>query len=54
MQLKQHYEFDFDHPGFDDILQSHTAQRREAMLKGFNDPVTIVQINPQAAYAENY
>jgi hypothetical protein len=45
VQLKQHYDFDFDHP--------YAAQRRDVLLKGFTDPVTIAQINPQAAHAEN-
>jgi hypothetical protein len=53
VQLKQYYDFDFDHPGVEDILQPHAVQRREVLLKGFTDPVTIAQINPQAAYAEN-
>jgi hypothetical protein len=45
VQLKQHYEFDVDHP--------HAVQRREVLLKGFTDPVTIAHNNPQAAHAEN-
>jgi hypothetical protein len=42
-----------DDPGVVDILQPHAVQRCYVLLKGFTYPVTIAQINPQAAYAEN-
>ena len=45
VQLKQRYDFDFDHP--------HAVQLREVLLKGFTDPVTMAQINLQTAHAEN-